>query len=65
MPRHSTTLRQSTAQGDAAAHLDLANLYPDWRGMPQDYAEAANWLRKAVDHGNAVAQYNLGFMYTS
>jgi TPR repeat protein len=31
--------------------------------VPQDYAEAVKWYRKAADQGNAVAQYDLGVMY--
>src|SRR5215472_6965852 len=33
------------------------------RGVPQDYAEAAKWFRKAADQGNADAQYGLGLLY--
>jgi uncharacterized protein len=31
--------------------------------VPQDYAEAAKWHRKAADQGNAHAQNHLGVMY--
>jgi TPR repeat protein len=31
--------------------------------VPQDYAAAVMWYRKAADQGDAVAQSNLGFMY--
>ena len=31
--------------------------------MPQDYAEAVRWYRKAADQGNADAQFSLGYMY--
>jgi TPR repeat protein len=30
--------------------------------VPQDYAEAAKWYRKAADQGDALAQSNLGTM---
>ena len=33
--------------------------------MPQDYAQAANWFRKAADQGHASAQSNLGNMYSN
>ena len=33
--------------------------------MPQDYAQAAAWYRKAADQGYAGAQYNLGVMYAN
>src|SRR6266550_5676300 len=31
-------------------------------GVPQDYAEAANWFRKAAERGHAEAQYRLAQM---
>ena len=39
--------------------------YANGRGVPQDYAEAAKWYRKAADQGNAYAQSNLGWMYAN
>ena len=38
-------------------------MYLDGRGVKQDYAQAAQWYRKAADQGNARAQYNLGTLY--
>jgi len=38
-------------------------MYRGGRGVPQDYAEAAAWLRKAADQGSADAQLYLGGMY--
>jgi uncharacterized protein len=38
-------------------------MYREGRGVPQDYAAAAAWYRKAADQGDASAQNNLGFMY--
>ena len=32
-------------------------------GVPQDYAEAALWYRRAAEQGRAVAQSNLGSMH--
>ena len=32
-------------------------------GVPQNYAEALNWYRKAAEQGDAVAQHSLGEMY--
>jgi hypothetical protein len=48
------------AAQDADAQYNLGELYKDGRGVPQDYAEAARWFRKAADQGNAEAQNNLG-----
>ena len=31
--------------------------------MPQDYAEALKWFRKATDQGQADARFSLGIMY--
>jgi uncharacterized protein len=42
---------------------DVTLGWEDGRGVPQDYAEAMKWYRKAADKGNARAQFNLGFMY--
>ena len=33
------------------------------KGVPQNYAEAVRWYRKAADQGYADAQFNLGNMY--
>jgi len=41
----------------------LGILYDKGQGVPQDYAEAVKWFRKAEEQGNAPAQNNLGFMY--
>jgi tetratricopeptide (TPR) repeat protein len=38
-------------------------MYEQGQGVPQDYAEALCWYRKAVDQSYASAQYNLGNMY--
>ena len=31
--------------------------------MPEDYAEAARWYRKAAEQGHVAAQFMLGVMY--
>jgi TPR repeat protein len=38
-------------------------MYDAGRGVLQDHAEAAKWLQKAADQGNANAQYDLGIAY--
>jgi len=48
---------------DPARQGDLGFNYATGDGVPQDYAEAVKWFRKAADQGNAVAQSNLGVMY--
>src|SRR5579884_784760 len=49
-------------KGNAAAQFNLGMLYLDGKGVPQDYNEAAVWLRRAADQGYAKAQHNLGAM---
>ena len=50
--------------GDAVAQVNLGFLYASGEGVPQNFAEAARWYRKAADQGHADAQYKLGFLYT-
>jgi TPR repeat protein len=50
-------------QGSEAAQYNLGVLYDSGRGVPQDYAQAAKWYRKAADQGAAYAQTVLGFTY--
>jgi TPR repeat protein len=38
-------------------------MYEQGQGVPQDYAEAVRWYRKAADQGHAGAQLFLGLMY--
>jgi len=49
--------------GDAAAQWGLAYSYQSGQGVPQDYAQAAVWYRKAAEQGDAQAQNNLGGLY--
>jgi uncharacterized protein len=57
-------LRPLADGGSAAAQNWLASIY-FWggHGVPQNAAQAAQWYRKAADHGNALAQAHLGLMY--
>lgn len=49
--------------GEAAAQFNLALLYHDGRGVPQDYRSAFRWFERAANQGYARAQLNLGAMY--
>ena len=40
-----------------------ASMYNSGKGVPQDYAAAVSWYRKAAEQGNADAQFDLGVMY--
>ena len=55
--------RMLAEQGYAKAQNNLALLYANGEGVPQDHAEAVKWYRKAAEQGYSVAQYALGFMY--
>lgn len=55
--------RTRAEHGDVRAEVQLASMYYYGRGVPQDYAEAVRWYRKAADQSDAEAEYYLGFMY--
>ena len=38
-------------------------MYKEGRGVPQDYAEALKWYRKAAEQGDGLAQTHLGNIY--
>ena len=50
-------------RGNAYAQFNLGLMYEFGEGVPENYAEAVKWYRKAADQGHAKAQFNLGFMY--
>ena len=52
-------------QGAAYAQYNLGIMYERGMGVPENYAEAVKWYRKAADQGDALAQYNLGVMYAN
>ena len=43
-------------EGLAVAQLVLGVMYGGGHGVPQNHAEAANWLRRAADQGSPEAQ---------
>ena len=57
------TLKQQAIHGKAAAQCSLGVMYEFGKGVPQDYAQAATWYRKAAEQGDANAQFNLGVSY--
>lgn len=59
----TNTLREKAEQGDIVAQFEMALIFANGEGAPQDDAEAVKWYRRAADQGLAEAQYNLGFMY--
>ena len=50
-------------QGDAFAQMNLGIMYIESIGVPNDYKEAAKWLRKSAEQGLAQAQRILGVTY--
>jgi TPR repeat protein len=60
----TASLRPEVANGDAQAQTNLGRNYEcGLLGFSQDFAEAAEWYRKAAEQGFAKAQYNLGTLY--
>lgn len=50
-------------QGNAASQYNLAVMYYQGLGVPQDFSEAINWFNKAADQNIGDAQYYLGKFY--
>lgn len=45
------------------AQFNLASIYDNAQGVPQDYTEAAQWYQKAAEQGIWEAQFNLAGLY--
>ena len=56
-------LRVKANAGDAVAQRALGGRYALGHGVPQGYAQAAAWDRKAAEQGDAMAQWVLGLAY--
>ena len=66
-------LKPLAEQGNSDAQAFLGLMYRDGRGIPQNYAEAVKWYRKAAEQGEAttlegrrtiaMAQLMIGTMY--
>lgn len=50
-------------KGSREAQFNLAVMYDDGMGIPEDNAEAAKWYRKAAENGFPQAQLILGIIY--
>mgnify|MGYP006415653507 CR=1 FL=1 len=55
--------RVKAEQGDSSAQYNLALMYSNGKGVPQDSKEAAKWYRKSAKQGDQHAQNKLGTMY--
>lgn len=57
-----TEWQQLASEGNVQACHNLAILYANGQGVPQDPAQAEAWCRKAADQGDASAQEHLADM---
>ncbi|HEV3317238.1 MAG TPA: tetratricopeptide repeat protein [Candidatus Angelobacter sp.] len=57
--------RKAAERGNANAQVNLALMYRNGQGVPQNPAEAFIWARKSADQGNAAGQTLLGILYES
>jgi hypothetical protein len=55
--------RAAAAQGNAQAQYFLGHVYSKGKGVPQDYVQAAAYLRQSAERGYAPAQNDLGALY--
>ncbi len=54
--------RKDAELGVITAQVNLAVMYMDGIGVPQDFQQAATWFLKAAGQGNAEAQYNVAVL---
>src|SRR5215467_6097985 len=62
--------RRAAKRGDPDAQNGLGQMYENGEGVPQNYAQAAKWYRKAAEHvpnlgGAGQGRNNLGLLYLS
>jgi TPR repeat protein len=56
--------KKQAADGDAESQFALGGFYERGQGgLPQDYAESAEWYRKAAEQDHHAAQLYLGLHY--
>jgi hypothetical protein len=56
-------LTKVAEQGNVNGQVNLASMYEDGQGTPQNYEEAIKWYTQAATQGDADAQYALGLVY--
>ena len=56
-------LRAAALKGDPAAQFEIAQRYAEGRGIPQNFAEAAEWFERAAKQGLVPAHFRLGGLY--
>jgi TPR repeat protein len=57
--------RPEVDYADAEAQFSRGLQFATGAGTAQDYAQAADWYRKAAEQSHGLAQFNLGVMYAS
>lgn len=57
------SLRVAAAKGDPSAEFEVASRFAQGRGVPKDFAKAAEWYQRAASRGSAPAQYRLGGLF--
>jgi TPR repeat protein len=57
------TLRTDASNDNADVQYGLGVKFANGKGADQDYAQAAEWYRKAAEQSHPLAQFNLGVMY--
>lgn len=63
--QNTETPKEQSAADNPETQCDLGAMYETGKGVPQDYAQAAIWYRKAADRGDAKAEYRLGVLYVN
>jgi len=56
-------MRARAEKGDTKAEYSLGYMYYHGKGVPQDYAEAVRWYRKAAEQGGPEGQRELASVY--
>jgi TPR repeat protein len=56
--------QQSADGGNVRGMTNLGMMYGGYRGTPQNHTKAAEWLTKAAELGQPMAQYELARMYS-
>lgn len=55
--------KKASEYGHSVAMYEIALMYRDGKGLPQDDSEFIHWLKKAAEHNHSHAQLMLGNMY--
>lgn len=56
---------EKAEQGDIYVQYDLAFMYANGKGVPQDNDQAASWILKAANRGHLQSQQHLASLYES